>query len=46
MVELSADAVAYQSKKAIMLTFNIVSEQRAKNKLLYMHSELTLRFLN
>jgi len=29
-----------------MLTFNVVSEQKAKNRLIYLHSQLMFRFLN
>lgn len=45
MAEVKADQVMFNSQKAAMLTFNIVSEQRAKNQLLYLDSQVLIKFL-
>ena len=45
MAVVNSDSITYQSQKAIMLTFNLISEQKAKNRLLYMHSQILYRFM-
>jgi hypothetical protein len=42
---IKADSVVFNSQKAAMLTFNLVSEQKARNQLLNIHSHTLIKFL-
>jgi hypothetical protein len=46
MAVIRAEQVTFNSQKAAMLTFNLVSEQRAKNQVLFLHSQVLMKFLN
>eukprot|EP00347_Sterkiella_histriomuscorum_P018326 403345932 len=46
IASITGEQVNYLSKKAIMLTFSIISEQKAKNRLIYLHSNMLFKFLN
>lgn len=37
--------MVFNSQKVAMLTFNLVSEQKAKNQLLMIHSHTLIKFL-
>ena len=45
IAEINADSLVFNSQKVAMLTFNLVTEQRSKNQLLYLNSHLLLKFL-
>lgn len=45
IAQVAAEMVSYLSKRALLLTFAVVSEQKAKSKLVFMHSMLVDRLL-
>jgi hypothetical protein len=42
---VKADHIVYNAQKSVMLTFDVISEQKAKNHLLYLHSQALIKFL-
>jgi hypothetical protein len=38
IAQVRAEPVTYQHQKSLMLTFNLITEQKAKNQLLYVNS--------
>ncbi|CDW71528.1 multi-sensor hybrid histidine kinase [Stylonychia lemnae] len=46
IASIIGEQVNFVSKKTVMLTFNLISEQKAKNRLIYLHSQLMFRFLH
>jgi hypothetical protein len=42
---IKADQIVYNAQKSAMLTFDVVSELKAKNHLLYLHSQALIKFL-
>lgn len=45
MAIVKADHIVYNAQKSVMLTFDVISEQKAKNHLLYLHSQALIKFL-
>lgn len=46
MTMVNGETIMYKSQKAAILTFNVITEQKAKNQLLLVHSKLLSKFMN
>lgn len=45
MALINAESVKFKSQKTAMLTFNLISEQKAKNNLMLIHAKLLSKFM-
>jgi hypothetical protein len=46
MAVIDGENVTYKSQKTIMLTFNLISEQKAKNQLMLVHAKILAKFMS